>query len=81
MLIIVPPEDLVPEYIVDWKLGFITNLSIDYATNAIHGWLRDEEIILFRFKNYGFINDNRHNIYNISSGSAGIMIQIIKRYV
>lgn len=81
MLLIISPEELIPEYIEDWKLGYITNLCIDYATNAIHGWFRDEEVIIFRFKEYGWMNDNRHNIYNISSGTAGIMIQIKKSHV
>jgi len=52
--------------------------ELDYATNAIHGWFENEDCIIFRFKDYGFINDNRHNSYNISSGAAGGTIQIIK---
>ena len=53
-------------------------VSIDYATNAIHAWYNDKEYIIFRFKDYGFIQDNRRNNYFLSIGSAGILIKIVK---
>lgn len=61
-----------------WKSGLIKNPSIDYATNAIHGWFEGKDEIIFKFKDYGFINDNRSNNYYLSSGEAGITIVIEK---
>jgi len=61
-----------------WKASLIKAPSIDYATNAIHGFYEGKDTILFKFRDYGFINDNRFCTYNLSSGSAGITIQIIK---
>jgi hypothetical protein len=57
-------------------MGFITQPSIDYADNAIWAILEGEQVVIFRFKNYGFINDNRYNKYFISAGNAGITIRI-----
>lgn len=54
------------------------NLGIDYADNAIHGYYEDQEYTIFKFSDYGFINDNRFNTYHISYGTAGITIEIIK---
>jgi len=76
MLIVITPEELEPEFQNPLKMGYIHNPHIDYATNAIHAWLGEKEVIIFRFKGYGWINDNRSNIYNMSAGSAGITIQI-----
>ena len=77
MLIYITPEELEKEFIEPWKLNLITGVHIDYATNAIHGWFEGKEVIIFRFKNYGFINDNRFNTYRLSSGESGVTIQII----
>jgi len=76
MVILIAIEELEQEFQNPLKMGYIRNPHIDYATNAIHAWLGDKELIIFRFKDYGWINDNRSNIYNISAGSAGIIIQI-----
>jgi hypothetical protein len=76
MLIVITPDELEQEFQNPLKMGYITSPHIDYATNAIHAWLGEKEVIIFRFKDYGWINDNRFNIYNISAGSAGITIQI-----
>lgn len=76
MLIYIGIEEIVEEFRIPWKLDLIRSISIDYATNSIHGWFENKDVIIFRFKNYGFINDNRSNTYNISSGSAGITIKI-----
>lgn len=76
MLIYIGTEEIVEEFRIPWKLDLIRSISIDYATNSIHGWFENKDVIIFRFKNYGFINDNRSNTYNISSGSAGITIKI-----
>jgi len=54
------------------------NLGIDYADNAIYGYYEDQEYIIFKFSDYGFINDNRFNTYKISYGFAGVTIEITK---
>jgi hypothetical protein len=76
MIINISPEELEPEFRESWKMGFITQPSIDYADNAIWAILEGEQVVIFRFKNYGFINDNRYNKYFISAGNAGITIRI-----
>jgi hypothetical protein len=76
MIINISPEELEPEFRESWKMGFITQPSIDYADNAIWAIFEGEQVIIFRFKKYGFINDNRYNKYFISAGNAGITIRI-----
>jgi hypothetical protein len=78
MFIHITPDELEEEFRESWKLGFITQPSIDYADNAIYAIFESRQVIIFRFKNYGWINDNRFNTYKISAGSAGITINIIK---
>lgn len=78
MIINIQLEDLEPEFIPYFRFRSIGNLSLDYATNAIHGYLGDKEVIVFRFKDYGFIHDNRFNTYKISYGEAGITLDIRK---
>jgi hypothetical protein len=78
MTILIRPEEFEADLGPNWRNGMLIKPSIDYATNSIHSWIGDEEVIVFRFKNYGFINDNRFNTYDISVGSAGIMIEIRK---
>ena len=76
MIINILPDELEPEFRESWKMGFITQPSIDYADNAIWAIFEGENVIIFRFKEYGFINDNRYNKYFISAGTAGITIRI-----
>ena len=76
MIINISPEELEPEFRESWKMGFITQPSIDYADNAIWALFEGEQVVIFRFKKYGFINDNRYNKYFISVGNAGITIRI-----
>jgi hypothetical protein len=78
MFIHITPDELEEEFRESWKLGFITQPSIDYADNAIYAVFENKQVIIFRFKKYGWINDNRFNTYKISAGSAGITINIIK---
>jgi hypothetical protein len=78
MIIHITPEELEEEFRTPWKQEYIKHPHIDYATNAIHGMFEGKEVIIFRFKNYGFIHDNRSNTYEISPGRAGITIRIIK---
>jgi hypothetical protein len=78
MLIHISVEELEEKFKEPWRAERITNPHIDYATNAIHGWFENEDCIIFRFKNYGFINTNVGNSYKISSGSAGITLHLTK---
>lgn len=76
MEIIIYVEDLIPEYKEQYKSGLITNLNLDYATNGLHGWLGEEDVIIFNFKNYGWIHCNIRNTYEIYSDSNQIKIEI-----
>jgi hypothetical protein len=76
MIINILPDELEPEFRESWKMGFITQPSIDYADNAIWAIFEGKQVIIFRFKKYGFINDNRYNKYFISAGNAVITIRI-----
>lgn len=76
MLIHITPDELEEEFRDSWRMGFISQPSIDYADNAIYAVFEGKQVIIFRFKGYGFINDNRYNTYEISAGKAGITIKI-----
>ena len=78
MIINILPDELEPEFINSWKMGMITQPSIDYADNAIWAIFEAKQVTIFRFKEYGFIHDNRYNKYFISTGLAGITIRIEK---
>jgi hypothetical protein len=65
MFILITPEELEEEFRESWKLGWITQPSIDYADNAIYAIYEGRQVIIFHFKKYGWINDNRHNSYKI----------------
>ena len=58
--------------------GQLKHFSIDYATNAIHGWNNDQDCIVFKFKGYGFINDNRYNTYDLTNNEKGFILEIRK---
>ena len=58
MIIHITPDEFEPEFQTPWKQELIKSPNIDYATNAIHGWIEGKDVIIFRFKDYGFINDN-----------------------
>ena len=78
MIINILPDELEPEFRESWKMGFITQPSIDYADNAVWANFEGKNVVIFRFKEYGWINDNRYNNYTVSSGLAGITIRIEK---
>ena len=80
MLIHISPEEFEEGMDELWKAELIKSPSIDYATNCVHGWFEGKDVIVFRFKPYGFINDNRYNSYDISYGRAGITINIKKNH-
>ena len=58
--------------------GELKHFSIDYATNAIHGWNNNIDCIIFKFKGYGFINDNRYNTYELLNDDNGFKLLIKK---
>jgi len=76
MLIFISPDELEEEFRDSWKMGYITQPSIDYADNSIWAVFEGKLVIIFRFKDYGWVNDNRRNTYEISAGMAGITISI-----
>lgn len=85
MVIYIKPEEFLPEYRDAWRQDRITGIHIDYATNALHGFipkentpggLEYEEIIFFYFKPYGWFNDNRFTDIKYSVGSAGVILEI-----
>lgn len=76
MLIFISPDELEEEFRESWRMGHIIHPSIDYADNAIWAVFEGKLVIIFRFKDYGWINDNRGNRYEISAGMAGITISI-----
>ena len=79
MIINILPDELEPEFIESWKMGWITQPSIDYADNAVYAILESKQVIIFKFHKYGWVNDNRYNSYLISAGSAGITIKIERK--
>lgn len=78
VIINILPDELEPQFRESWKMGHIKFPTIDYADNAIYAIFEAKQVIIFRFKEYGFINDNRFNNYFISTGAAGITIRIEK---
>ena len=79
MLLVISPEELVEEFRAAYKMQYVKSLHIDYATNAIHGWYENEEVIIFKFRDLGWINDNKSNTYEISYGPAGIIVKISRK--
>jgi hypothetical protein len=77
MLIYIRPDELESEFINSWKLGHITQPSIDYADNAIYALYENKQVIIFYFKKYGYVMDNRFTSYDITAGKVGITINII----
>jgi len=78
MYIHITPEEFEDDFKELWKQGLLIHPHIDYATNAIHCYFENKDVIIFKFKNYGFINDNRFNKYEIYSDTTGITIKITK---
>ena len=76
MTIIIPLEELKEETRPYFTFGTVSGLSIDYATNAIHGYVGGVEHIVFRFKECGVYLDNMYNSYTLTGGSACILIRI-----
>lgn len=76
MFIHITPDELEEEFRESWKMGHIIHPSIDYADNAIWAVFEGKLVIIFKFKDYGWINDNRRNTYEVNAGMAGITISI-----
>jgi len=76
MLIIISPDELELEFRQSWKMGLLSQPSIDYADNAIYAVFEGRQVIVFRFSDMGYVTDNRRNTYSVSTGTAGIMIVI-----
>lgn len=77
MIIHIKPEELEPEFANNpWKLAYIYNPGIDYATQTLDCMFENREHCLFKFQNFGFLNDNRFNCYEMSWGKAGIFIEV-----
>jgi len=79
MLIIISPDELEPEFRKQWKLGLISGLSIDFADNAIWASFEGKQVIIMRFHKWGYVLDNRWCSYTITSGEAGILINLINK--
>lgn len=75
MIIIISPNELEEEFKDSWKAGKIIHPNLDFATNAIHATFEGKDIILYRFKKYGYVLSNQIGTHTISAGDAGIMIQ------
>jgi hypothetical protein len=77
MLIHIQTQELEKEFINPVRNGFVLQPAIDYQTNAIHAQYEGKDVIIFKFKRYGWLNDNKFNTYNLSLGPAGITIEIL----
>jgi hypothetical protein len=78
MIIIVSTEEFEEGMKELFDNGQLKHFSIDYATNAIHGWNNNQDCIVFKFKGYGFINDNRYNKYDLTNNEKGFILNITK---
>jgi hypothetical protein len=77
MLIHIQTRELEEEFIRPVINGLITHPAIDYQTNDIHGQYEGKDVVIFNFKKYGWLSDNRFNTYNLSLGPAGITLEIL----
>ena len=78
MIVVIPIEELEKEIQPYFRFGSVSNLSVDYATNAIHGYVGEKEYIVFRFKEWGIYLDNRYNSHIVTGGPAGILVKVSK---
>lgn len=76
MIIVIPLEEIEEKFRPYFKFGTVRSLSIDYSTNAIHGYIGEEEHIIFRFKDWGIYLDNRRNSHLVSGGESGILVRV-----
>lgn len=75
MTIHIPISDLKPEVKSLYRRGRISSLSIDYAPNAIMGWVDGTEIEVFDFSKVCKM-DNRWTGYNLYPMKYEIVIEI-----
>ena len=78
MTIHIPTEEFEEGMKELYDNGQLRSFSIDYATNAVHGWNNDTDCMVFKFKGYGFINDTRYNKYDLTHNEKGFIIVITK---
>jgi hypothetical protein len=75
MIIVIPIDEFEDKFKRALKSNLMRNVSIDYATNALHGsFPGHDDIIIFKFDNYGFFNQNKYNSYSLSYGETGVTI-------
>ena len=74
MIILISSNELEEEFRDSWKGGKVTHPNIDFATNCIHATFENKDVILYRFKKYGYVVSNQSGTHTISAGDAGIMI-------
>ena len=79
MIIHIPVSELEEPFCSEpFLLTRLYNVCIDYADQTVTGILENQEIVLFRFKDVGFVNDNRYSTYEYSVGTAGLTFIISK---
>jgi hypothetical protein len=78
MKIKIKKTELNPLFLKDYTLQDINNCSIDYAENTLYACIASNEIPIFNFNKYGFLNDNRFNDYKINIKKHKITINIKK---
>jgi hypothetical protein len=77
MIILIPLDEFEDKFRRALKSNIMRNVSIDYATNALHGTFPDhDDVEIFKFDNYGFINQNKYNTYSLSYGEGGVTIYL-----
>lgn len=75
MIIIIPIDEFDETVKKAFNSKHIKNVSIDYATNALHAsFPGHDDVIIFKFTDYGFINQNKYNTYSLSYGETGVTI-------
>ena len=93
MLIHVGIEEFEEEFRTPWVAGLIKHPSIDYATNAIHGWYNNEDKItihpypLFEKNKLGYfkmtdeIQGGAMSSFGVDYGFDGNEIQNYQKYI
>ena len=74
MTINIPFEDLTKEAKEAHANKSLKHLSIDYADNAVFGWLGEKEILVYQFTEFKM--DNRSHGYEIYGMGVGLTIEI-----
>ena len=75
MIINIPFKDLTKEAKKAIADKSLPHLSIDYADNAVFGWVGDVEIVVYQFTEFKI--DNRNHGYEMYGKEYGLTIEII----